>query len=58
MEMTLATLKMRQKLFSTEMSKIGEAMAKQGATDTKDTTAEPQSDEIKDAEVKDEGEKK
>ena len=37
---------------SSEMSKIGEAMAKAGATDTKDTTPEEQPGEVHDAEFK------
>jgi molecular chaperone DnaK len=37
---------------SNEMSKIGEAMAKAGATDTKDTTPEAQPTEVHDAEFK------
>ncbi|MFZ2072538.1 MAG: Hsp70 family protein, partial [Minisyncoccia bacterium] len=37
---------------SAEMSKIGEAMAKAGATDTKDTTPEEQNPEVRDAEFK------
>ncbi len=37
---------------STEMSKIGEAMAKAGATPETGTTAEPQNPEVRDAEVK------
>ena len=36
---------------STEMQKIGEAMAKAGETDTKDTTPEPQNAEVRDAET-------
>ncbi len=43
---------------SAELSKIGEAMSKAGATDTKDTTPETQSEEIKDAEVKESPEQK
>ncbi len=41
-----------------EVSKIGEAMAKAGAAPEGGTTAEPQSEEIKDAEVKEEPEGK
>ncbi|MFA6274004.1 MAG: molecular chaperone DnaK [Candidatus Paceibacterota bacterium] len=37
---------------SAEMSKIGEAMAKAGATDTKDTVPEEQNPEVQEAEVK------
>jgi molecular chaperone DnaK len=48
----LNAIKTATEALSTEMSKIGEAMAKQGATDTKDTTPETQEEEIKDAEVK------
>ncbi|MCX6754846.1 MAG: molecular chaperone DnaK [Candidatus Nomurabacteria bacterium] len=41
---------------SAELSKIGEAMAKEApAADQAQTTTEPQSEEIKDAEVKEEG---
>jgi len=44
---------------STELSKIGEAMQKAGATaDPKSATPEQKDEEIKDAEVKEEGEKK
>lgn len=43
---------------SAEMSKIGEAMSKAGATDTADKAAEPQAEEIKDAEVNENPENK
>lgn len=43
---------------SAEMSKIGEAMSKAGATPEAGTTAEPQSEEIKDAETNESGEQK
>lgn len=43
---------------SSEMSKIGEAMQKAGATPETGTTAEPQAEEIKDAEAKESGENK
>ena len=43
---------------SSEMSKIGEAMSKAGATPESGTTAEPQAEEIKDAEVNENPENK
>jgi molecular chaperone DnaK len=43
---------------STELSKIGEAMQKANATDPKTATPEQKGEEIKDAEVKEDGEKK
>lgn len=47
----ITAIKTATEALSTEMSKIGEAMAKAGATDTKDTAAEPQNPEVRDAEV-------
>ena len=49
----LAAIKTALEALTTEVSKIGEAMSKAGATaeGAAGTTAEPQSDEIKDAEV-------
>ncbi len=44
-------IKKATEALSAEMSKIGEAMAKAGQTDTKDTAAEPQNPEVRDAEV-------
>lgn len=48
----IEAIKITTEALSTEMSKIGEAMSKAGATETENKTAEPQSEEIKDAEVK------
>jgi molecular chaperone DnaK len=54
-EGTDATLvKTKTEELSTAMQKIGEEMAKAGQTDTKDTAAEPQSEEIRDAEASEE----
>ncbi len=50
----MEAIKTATEALSGEMSKIGEAMSKAGATYTKDTTAQPQEPEIKDAEVKEE----
>lgn len=54
----MEALKSAISALSDALSKVGEEMAKAGATDTKDTGAQPQEPEIKDAEVKDEGEAK
>jgi molecular chaperone DnaK len=47
----IAVIKKAVEELSAEMSKIGEAMQKAGATPEAGTTTEPQSEEIKDAEV-------
>lgn len=52
------TIKKAVEELSSEMSKIGEAMQKAGATPEAGTTAEPQAEEIKDAEAKESGEQK
>ena len=55
----MAVIKTAIEALSTELSKIGEAMAKEApAADQAQTTTEPQGEEIKDAEVKEEGEQK
>jgi len=55
----IAVIKTAIEALSTELSKIGEAMAKETpAADQAQATAEPQGEEIKDAEVKEEGEQK
>ena len=48
----MTAIKSATEALSAEMQKIGEAMAKAGATDTKDTGAQAQEPEISDAEVK------
>ncbi len=48
----IEAIKSALEALTTEVSKIGEAMSKQGSTPEGSTTAEPQSEEIKDAETK------
>ncbi|HEY5588754.1 MAG TPA: Hsp70 family protein, partial [Candidatus Paceibacterota bacterium] len=55
----IVAIKSALEALSTELSKIGEAMAKEApAADQAQTTTEPQGEEIKDAEVKEGGEQK
>lgn len=54
----IAVIKSSLEALTTELSKIGEIMSKQGATPEAGTTAEPQAEEIKDAEVNDNPENK
>lgn len=54
----LDAIKNATEALSAEMSKIGEAMSKAGATPEAGTTAEPQAEEIKDAEVNENPEQK
>ncbi len=55
----ISVIKAAIEALSTELSKIGEAMAKEApAAGQAETTTEPQSEEIKDAEVKEGGEQK
>ena len=54
----IGAIKTALEALSTELSKIGEAMSKAGATDTTDKTPEQQSEEVKEAEVKEDSEKK
>jgi molecular chaperone DnaK len=48
----IEAIKSALEALTTEVSKIGEAMSKQGDAGATNTTAEPQSEEIKDAETK------
>lgn len=52
----MQAIKTATEALSQEMMKIGEILSKAGQTDTKDTTPEPQSEEIQDAEVKEDTE--
>jgi len=54
----VAAIKSALEALTTEVSKIGEAMSKAGATPEGGTTAEPQAEEIKDAEVNENPEQK
>lgn len=54
----IEAIKSALEALTTEVSKIGEAMSKAGETPESNTTAEPQSEEIKDAEVNDNPENK
>ncbi len=54
----VSVIKSALESLTTEVSKIGEAMSKAGETPEAGTTAEPQAEEIKDAEVKENPESK
>ena len=54
----IEAIKSALEALTTEVSKIGEAMSKAGVAPEEGTTAEPQAEEIKDAEVKENSENK
>ena len=54
----VGAIKSALEALTAEVSKIGEAMSKAGATPESGTTAEPQAEEIKDAEVNENPENK